>query len=939
MANGLGGRVTGGLAKGDVGIGQLSEALGTGSASWLGSLKKLQVANIKLDLTWENKDSLLDWASLRVTATSAIGGTIGQIELITGTLDPVRGFVLVAAVTVDTPRAAAILLGDTCPNVNSSYLAKFPPMTARIVFSTATISASQSQFVPNENRVTQTTVNAGVAMELAYLTPASCDGVELQWFCNAAVRSIGSGSYLKLTGYLQVDEWLFGLEAKVAGVQFSDSFSLTEAGIFVQMSPKEISMGLRGKIMYTADDRTKLNFTGMVKIGIINGLPALELSFTSQGMWTNVFGLEPVSVGNLALGGALAIVPPPVFLAVTKFNIGGEITIGNNCANKATSKCIGGRAYIGIDLLNPVMSYFMLDTLPLNLDQIVAALAPPEFSDVFKYFPECIKQTGFPKGLFISYASKGVTLDNGVQIKSGFNFKGVFNFLGYEINAEIGWVFKKSLKMNFKFAPLILCGGALKVTDRLGSTSVGPIFLLEINYASLISAAMSPPRLLAQAAVEVLGIGVEAAIEISTFYFRLELTGRLFGGQFEVSIKVLATLGLSASLTGSAARFEFTVQMLTKSRETVQLEMEDKVKKGAEQDHNSLGSMVTDTQKLIANLTASSKDAQQCWASCGATENCLAAFEQCKDPYYSKDVERTCTTDLSSCSDYEQENVCIKWGMWGFGWWCSESQPQCCSRVLTNNGRKACQATYDNCLTQGGLTGWATIFKGVFTGNFGLAWCATACKAKDVALQVQIGLLKAKIFGLQTLQTISRGAELLWTGITKVLGAILTINNITAQGVLAPAGSSFTFAVDMKVLLIPIKGSFTIGTAPDSKANLEALAGNTISAARDILTDESKRSSLPTQLLQVTQSHHTKVLLFMPFNKGVCARMNLWCSQLYDGTWAVDDNSPVIEEQMRLSLCAYQVLPPVCCHEPPIPFPLFPSSVLLYFTSQFIYWT
>jgi len=57
--DGLAGRVSGGLAGGDVAIGQLSEAFGTGSASWLGSLKQMKVGNIRVDCEWANNKLLL----------------------------------------------------------------------------------------------------------------------------------------------------------------------------------------------------------------------------------------------------------------------------------------------------------------------------------------------------------------------------------------------------------------------------------------------------------------------------------------------------------------------------------------------------------------------------------------------------------------------------------------------------------------------------------------------------------------------------------------------------------------------------------------------------------------------------------------------------------------------------------------------------------------
>ena len=222
------------------------------------------------------------------------------------------------------------------------------------VFSTRQIEpASNPKFVPNENRASGTIVREGVSLELAYLTPDTCDGVDLAWFCQASLKTIGKGSYLKLGGYLDSKNWLLGLEAQVANVQFTTSVTLMQAAIFVQLGPKEISMGLRGRLQYTTDDGSKLEYYGALQFGIINALPTLKLSFSQKGMWERVFGLEPVALGNMDLGGTAKIAP----LMVTAFHVGGQIYIGNNCLVARSdgvrvpalpSKCIGGAAYVGV---------------------------------------------------------------------------------------------------------------------------------------------------------------------------------------------------------------------------------------------------------------------------------------------------------------------------------------------------------------------------------------------------------------------------------------------------------------------------------------------------------------------------------------------------------------------------------------------------------------
>jgi hypothetical protein len=153
---------------------------------------------------------------------------------------------------------------------------------------------------------------------------------------------------------------------------------------------------------------------------------------------------------------------------------------------------------------------------------------------VSKLLPTCIQHSGFPKGVFASFAGSAQTLPNGIAIKEGMRFKGELEFLGYLVSANIVFVPTKSLDLDIAMEPLVVLGGEFAVTEKINDFSTGPRFKLSLNFGQITQAwykqLASPPKLSAAAAVSVLGFAASAAVEIGFDKFSVEATGSLFGG-------------------------------------------------------------------------------------------------------------------------------------------------------------------------------------------------------------------------------------------------------------------------------------------------------------------------------------------------------------------------------------------------------------------------
>jgi hypothetical protein len=410
-------------------------------------------------------------------------------------------------------------------------------MEVDVVYSTATVSRSTNgrNFLPKDNLVTTANpvLDAGIQVAMSYRTPDNgCDGVSGLMLCQLVAKCIGNGASIKIGGHVKTDTGAIGLFAAVDNVRLSPTLLLSEAKIFVEATATSAGVGLSGLLQHTAEYGDILYYTGQIRADIANGVPTLQMAFTSRGMWKNLFGQDYLALGDAYLTAGISIVPPPVLFAPTSFGIGGKIQMGSACATQP-SACITASCYVRIDLVNPAKGNFLqFETSALTFSTMVDTLA--NGGNVSKLLPTCIQHSGFPKGVFASFAGSAQTLPNGIAIKEGMRFKGELEFLGYLVSANIVFVPTKSLDLDIAMEPLVVLGGEFAVTEKINDFSTGPRFKLSLNFGQITQAwykqLASPPKLSAAAAVSVLGFAASAAVEIGFDKFSVEATGSLFGG-------------------------------------------------------------------------------------------------------------------------------------------------------------------------------------------------------------------------------------------------------------------------------------------------------------------------------------------------------------------------------------------------------------------------
>ena len=469
MKDGMGGRISGGFAKGDLGIGELGSCFGSKSGqTWTESVSAMKMGGVRIDAEWKLTPTYdVDWTAVRVTGTVNLGnlGAI-QVEVITGTLE--KEFVLALNVHLASPQAAAQLLAQTAPKVDNGYFASLPPMTADMTFSTKSIEpVAYPQFVPKEYIVTKAKMNAGIELWLGYTTPANgCDGVSGKLLCVITTKCLGSGASVKLGGYVRTDTWTVGLKVSIANVRLSNALLLMQASIFVEVGTTSVGIGLEGNLQHTVSDGQILYYTGQIRADLINGVPTLQMTFTSRGMWNNIFGQKFLSLGDMYLSGGVSIVPPPVFFAPTSFGLGGKIQMGTACATQPTTACITASCYARIDLVDPIKGNFLqFQTTALTFSTIVDTLAGG--GNTSKLLPKCMQSSGFPDGLFASFAGSAQTLPNGVVIKEGMNFNGTIDLLGYvRTLSPLVYAFCISTRVGGELR-LLFAGTGFRHTSRL----------------------------------------------------------------------------------------------------------------------------------------------------------------------------------------------------------------------------------------------------------------------------------------------------------------------------------------------------------------------------------------------------------------------------------------------------------------------------------------
>jgi hypothetical protein len=137
-------------------------------------------------------------------------------------------------------------------------------------------------------------------------------------------------------------------------------------------------------------------------------------------------------------------------------------------------------AYVNVDLMNPNKCWFMFNMTKLTVVMIVNTVFGVFNQDANDYLPKAVLNTGFPKGLFISWSLAETVLPNGVIIKSGFNLNGTLNLFGYEMSAYIAFDPTKQIAFDIRADPIYLLGGVFQISRSLDNWREGTLYPLFI---------------------------------------------------------------------------------------------------------------------------------------------------------------------------------------------------------------------------------------------------------------------------------------------------------------------------------------------------------------------------------------------------------------------------------------------------------------------------
>ena len=121
----------------------------------------------------------------------------------------------------------------------------------------------------------------------------------------------------------------------------------------------------------------------------------MELSGKQIGRWEQPFNLKKLAFENIQLGIGISPVT-----AVSKFNTGGTMEFGKI----GTPNVIRATIYVGFSV-NPVDSYFYAEVNPFTVQDLTKA-----FDVESKDIPQPILDTGFPKGVLVSFTPASKSL-------------------------------------------------------------------------------------------------------------------------------------------------------------------------------------------------------------------------------------------------------------------------------------------------------------------------------------------------------------------------------------------------------------------------------------------------------------------------------------------------------------------------------------------------
>ena len=347
------------------------------------------------------------------------------------------------------------------------------------------------------------------------------------------LKHFGKDVMLAFTAKLSTTK--FNAQMTINNIVFSPRFTLLTGGLILEFAyakPQEPMFGIQGKLQvaFGDDHKEKLVFSGSIKFKLVS----CAFAFDMKGVYREAFTLKRLHFGNLKFSIDISYATG----IPTAFEVGGELAFGLECYDidsKFIGKmfCLQGKAYVGVNLVDPLKNYYYGSISPVNADVFFRALVGSK-DKIGVHLPQALIDIfEIPEELKASFAPVTTTLPN-LVIPQGFFFKGSIKVfqqitkIELYLKTEEGTpAFKASLEMSkpIDFSPI------LKISDCDGKK--GPKSVIQFDNNGFLGDF--------DAQVSILGLAVGAKVFLSHEKFEFKISGKIFK-IFQASFEVSASL-------------------------------------------------------------------------------------------------------------------------------------------------------------------------------------------------------------------------------------------------------------------------------------------------------------------------------------------------------------------------------------------------------------
>ena len=360
----------------------------------------------------------------------------------------------------------------------------------------------------NNEMLKEMTIADGMSVVGHVGIPKDCKGDQ---FCKVLQKLLKPNLKMQFSGKLAATS--VEIKATIPGdIPLIRGAVLSDLGLEVVAGPTKNEIGITCSLRIP---NPRLTFIGSLGINPVAGV---YLGLAMKGWVQRMFGIPFLHVGNLNL--RVAIPPNPTL--ISQLEIGGAAKIG---LLNSQSTPISAAMYIGLDTTSPMQNYFFGNVSKLTIPSICAA---------FGYrpnLPKVFRESGFPKGVYISFAFQTKSLPNDVTIERGFYFKGLLNIMGFKLQSDMS-VDLNGIFVRVTATPLDIGNGLISITDASGRG--GPLLNLAIGW--------NPPKALLNISGSVSLLRIRRSVELYIDHRNMRfMSSGKFLGLFQASFLVTSS--------------------------------------------------------------------------------------------------------------------------------------------------------------------------------------------------------------------------------------------------------------------------------------------------------------------------------------------------------------------------------------------------------------